>query len=473
MQVILLTDVTLPGYLKYAGPFRIASELRSNGFTVQVIDYATQWSTTELKNILRDYISDQTLWVGFTTTFNSPSISRINRMTKSVDVNKNIYVHYLGRNDIPEILDFIKTINPKTKIVAGGHQADKFSLEKMIDHVVIGQGETAAVHLTKSLLDNQKVEKYLNESKFPYNNFISSTIEYVPEDIIFPGEHLSIEFSRGCTFKCSFCNYPLIGRDLWDFCKPPTLIASEIQRNYDLFKTQGYLVTDDTINDSEEKIEQLHKEITKLPFSLTLSSYARLDLLIAKPRTLDLLYEMGFRNFFFGIETFNHDAGKAIGKGMHPDKLKAGLEDIKRRYPDFLISAGIIFGLPYESRDSMLNTIEYLKSSPIDNVSIAPYGVTRTSTIGSNPEKYQFKVNGNLDWTSAWTTSAEVIDLAKQADQILRPKNKANWTFLSRLMNLGYSYQYLGNTPLTDIIFDAEERKETLRIQYYKKIRKS
>jgi hypothetical protein len=469
MQVILFNDVRLLGYLKYAGPYKIASDLRSKGYTVQVVDYFTFWTTGQLKEIIKDYLTDQTLWVGFTTTFNSNTAGRINRMVRGSTSNlENI----LGRSDIPEIFDFIKKINPRVKLVVGGHKASGLSLSTRIDHIITGQGESSAIALTDNLIQNIDTPRLMSEGSYPYNDFTSSRINYVPEDIIFNGEHLSIEFARGCIFKCSFCNYPLIGKKLWEFVKPATLVADEIRRNYDLFKTQGYLVTDDTINDSEEKVEALHKELTKLPFDLTLSSYARLDLMIAKPHTLDMLYEMGFRNFFFGIETFHHEAGKSIGKGMDPTKIKNGLESIKNKYPDLMLSAGIIYGLPYETKDSIRNTIEYLRNSPLDNVSVAPLGISADSIIGKNPEKFQFDVKGSTDWSSPWMTFDEAEEFARQTDEMLKPKNKACWWFLNRLMNCGFSLDYLARTPLVDCHEEVKKRMLTRRLEYFNKITK-
>ena len=34
-----------------------------------------------------------------------------------------------------------------------------------------------------------------------------------------------------------------------------------------------------------------------------------------------LLKDSGLASAHFGIETLNHQAGKAIGKGLHPDKV--------------------------------------------------------------------------------------------------------------------------------------------------------
>ena len=68
-QVLLFTEVSSPGFGRYAGTYRIATELRDQGFSVQVIEYFTQWSTKELKDIVRYFVTKDTLLVGISTTF--------------------------------------------------------------------------------------------------------------------------------------------------------------------------------------------------------------------------------------------------------------------------------------------------------------------------------------------------------------------------------------------------------------------
>jgi len=467
MNIILFTDINLIGYGKYAGPYRLASELRSNGYTVQVIDFFTKYSNTEFKQILNKFVSDETLWIGFTTTFNDRG-GRLKRQTTVKTLE-----HTLGREDIRELIEHAKSINADAKIVVGGAKADNLSLYSIIDHIIIGQGETAAVSLSASLKNKQLFPRRVTDSEFPYNGFNLSKIEYQPQDIIFNGEHLPIEIARGCIFKCSFCNYPLNGKKTWEYIKQPTTLAEELTRNYELFKTQGYLISDDTLNDSVEKVELLHKSITSLPFDLTLSSYARIDLMLSHPHTLDLLYEMGFRSFFFGIETFNKDAGKAIGKGMSPDKIKKGIEDIKLRYPDLLLSAGLIFGLPHETKESIKETINYLKDSPIDNVTVSPLVINFNSQIGQNPSKYGYEVTNFNNWKNEYMTSEEAEAFTEEANIFLKPKNKISWWFMNRIMNCGYTLEDCKTKTFTsENKEDIRRRVRRLRQEYFEKLMK-
>jgi radical SAM superfamily enzyme YgiQ (UPF0313 family) len=465
MNIILFTDVNILGYGKYAGPYRLASELRSAGYSVQVVDLFTKYSTEQFKQILNKFVSDRTLWLGFTTTFNAQG-GRLARQKIT-----NAVEGVLGRTDILELFEHARSINPKLKIVVGGAKADALSLYRAVDHLIIGQGETSSIELSKALQANLPFPRRVTDIDFPFNGFNNSMIEYQTQDIINDGEHLPIEIARGCIFKCSFCNYPLNGKKMWDYVKQPSVLVHEMQRNYDLFKTQGYLISDDTLNDSVEKVEALHQALTKMPFPVTLGSYARLDLIISHPHTLDLMYEMGSRSFFFGIESLNKKSGQAIGKGMDPDKIKKGLDYIKTRYPDILITGSFIFGLPHETKESLKNTIEYLKVSPIDHFAISPLVIHPGSSIGHDPAKYGYVVEGSKKWKNEFMTSEDAEYFTNEANRFLKPKNKLSYWFMHRVLNCGYTL----DDCQTKIMSPENKRNinnkaQVLHAQYFNKL---
>jgi radical SAM superfamily enzyme YgiQ (UPF0313 family) len=74
---------------------------------------------------------------------------------------------------------------------------------------------------------------------------------------------------------------------------------------------------------------------------------------------------MGFLGHHYGVESFNHEAVKSVGKGMHPDKIKQGILDVKKyfethgsnRYRTLLT---FILGLPGETLDDLTHTTKWL-----------------------------------------------------------------------------------------------------------------
>ena len=68
VDVLIFTDVNTIGFGRYAGAYRVATELRNNGYSVQVIDFLLDLDQNEIEQILQSYISERTLFVGFSTT---------------------------------------------------------------------------------------------------------------------------------------------------------------------------------------------------------------------------------------------------------------------------------------------------------------------------------------------------------------------------------------------------------------------
>ena len=218
-----------------------------------------------------------------------------------------------------------------------------------------------------------------------------------------------------------------------------------MMRNYIDYGTEGYMFSDDTYNDSPDKIKALHEAYKKLPFDLEFSTYARLDLIVSKPETLPILMESGMKSVFFGIESFNHQSAKAVGKGMHPDKIKKALIDIKREYPKLIISTGFISGLPHETKESLSDTLDWLEEGHVDSYSFQVLSISEKSKIGINPKQHGYKFDSNGKWYNDHMTHAEATDIAS------RSKNNAlsSFTFYNRLRNLGYSAEEIRVLDIT------------------------
>jgi hypothetical protein len=139
---------------------------------------------------------------------------------------------------------------------------------------------------------------------------------------------------------------------------------NELMRNYEKWGTTNYIISDDTFNDRDNKIEKLALAVERLPFEPNFTCFIRLDLVISKPHQVDLLIRARCWGHFYGIETFHPQAAKAIGKGMHPDKIKKGLlwirDEFNNRLGLYRGTCGMIAGLPYEPVQSWYDSLDWL-----------------------------------------------------------------------------------------------------------------
>ena len=422
-DVILFTDVNgCFGFGRYAGTYRIATELRDIGLNVQTIDFCMSFTVDEILEILLKYMDSKTQMIGISSTFLvTPDCDVKNRMNMGIINSKSTSVGW-STDDFDIITASIKAINPQCKIVVGGAKI-RYDM-KNVDYWVPGEGENF-------------IRKIFGvEERF---DFTQSTIKWHESDHIFESEHLPIEIARGCIFKCSFCSYNLTGKKRGEYVKPSVVVKEELLRNYDNYGTTGYMFCDDTYNDTVNKVREYHDMIKSLPFSIDFSTYMRLDLIASKPETIDLLYESGCRSVFFGIETFNHEAGKNIGKGMNPNKIKDTLYLLREKWPETVISAGFIAGLPYETEESLYETIDWLKKKdcPIDSPSLQVLSVGKKSKIGNDPFEYGIEIT-NYGWKSKWTDSKRMKEIVESTNfPIIN-----NFTFYNRIKNLGLKKKY-------------------------------
>ena len=383
-NVILLTDFSnVISLEKTLGPYRVASQLRLAGFEVAVIHHLSAFSVNEIKHTLSHMISDKTLFIGVSNYFyfnctdiivhDDQSLQPFDRMPAG-----SFLPH--GHQYNQEIKDLARSINPNCKFVIGGPDAVDIELNRDFDYVVLGYADISSVNLAQHLLDHNVLLnkfyrsifgfKVIDDAKAESFEFVTSTMKYEENDAILPGETMLIEIARGCIFSCSFCSYPLNGKKKLDFIRSVDNLYNEMISNYERFGTTRYVLCDDTLNDSVEKCQLMYNLSRRLPFKLEYWAYTRLDLLAAKPDTIDLLWKSGWRATLFGIETLDANAASLIGKGGSREKLINTLKELKIRYGDDInLTGSFIYGLPHESLESLERTTEWLLSAdcPLDS----------------------------------------------------------------------------------------------------------
>lgn len=179
----------------------------------------------------------------------------------------------------------------------------------------------------------------------------------------------TLEMSRGCRFKCSFCNFPLIGLKEDTSQKELNNQINALNKNYHHHGITQYFIADDTFNDRTEKIEKLAKIVEKLDFTPDFTAFMRLDLLWSKREQWDLLKPARLLSHHYGIETFNVEAAKTIGKGKQAEIGKETLLELQNYFATtnpkdaYIAFATFIIGLPYETKESILDTAKWLNEN--------------------------------------------------------------------------------------------------------------
>lgn len=471
------------------GPYRIATELRDRGYTVQVIDLSSYRTFTKIHElILKKFVDKDTLWIGFSINFCSHIIG-----WPGTD-NPQLLSHLKQKNplldnELRKFIDFAKTLNPKVEFLTGGVRA--YDLSHLGFYHFRGYADESIIKFTDSLCrGNKPIQK--NYQYDVYDNFITSKTKFEKNDIVNYYKSLTMEISRGCIFRCKFCAFPLNGKTKGEWIKRTNNLLEEFIFNYENYGVTDYVFADDTFNDSPQKLELLYNDVfSKLPFKLTFSTYMRLDLLYRYPHTLDLLKESGLDTCCIGIETKNEEAAKIIGKGMSPTKQIEFVEKIKsEQFRDVTILSGWIFGLPTDTKESIIESAKWIlsKNNPIDHNYISHLSLSHSSSYRSyrspfdlNADSYGVKIYldetgypqwyyENKDLTSQWCTKfAQEVYVLEQKTWV----NKKIQTFRRGLyINAGVKKEDIKSLTYSEIDkkYDLKSTENRMNSSYLRNI---
>ena len=472
-NIILLSDstdvMTMP---KTLGSYKVAYTLRQHGYSVAVIHHLSGFSIDEVTQLLEHLVNDQTVFVGVNNFFYSDAGAVEIQDDGGIIIPQislgSILPHGQSLNHAVKAL--IKRKNPKCALVLGGPIAADYQANQDFDYVVTGYAEKSIVNLANHLSRGESLHKsyrslfgftVLTDSVAEGYNFEQSHMEYKDYDGILPRDMLPIEIGRGCIFQCSFCSYPMNGKKKNDYIRHRDLIRKELIDNYKKFGVTTYQIVDDTFNDSVEKCKMMAEISQSLPFKLEYWAYIRLDLLTAHPETIDYLFGNGLRGATFGIETFNDDSAKFIGKGGNRKRQVETLRTIKQRWGSSVgLHGTFIFGLPYETPESLQNTIDWLLDDdcPLDSWSTFALNIrpNTSNTFASNGFISQL----DRDWKKLGYVEDTRPDAKHTIYDISMHKQNLVWR--------NEHFDYLSLKELTNNLRKKSQlsRKLTVSIQY-------
>jgi len=195
---------------------------------------------------------------------------------KNIDFNKYLLIGVSSKtgeqlSSAVEICSFIRETS-KTPIVFGGPHASFFPEQTcnsdLVDFVIVGEGEETLFQLIKEM-DNNKNFKNINGLIFKKNNQIISNParEFLNmENLDLPAYDLidltkyqdkfqsfTIETSRGCPYRCSFCYVHDFHKHKWRSKKVEQSI-NEIKEIISKYAVRKFLISDDNFFVSKKKV---------------------------------------------------------------------------------------------------------------------------------------------------------------------------------------------------------------------------
>lgn len=398
MNHALLFNVHNLGLRRPPGPYRIATILRDQGWDVEVIEFANDWTLEQLQELARSRITSNTRFVGFGVMFNMWNDPG----------TMELFSAWLR-----------KTYPNLTQIIGG--QWPPVHNSNHIDYYITGYAENAMLELIKVLVGSEPTSslkfdpKYFGTKKkvisgnsfYPSYPMKSLMIKYEDRDFIRPDEWLTTEFARGCKFKCPYCTYPILGVK-YDATRDSEDAYSQLQETYDKYGVTNYFVADETFNDRTEKISKFADVVDRLSFDPWFSGFIRADLMITRgEREWEELARMRFVGHFYGIETMNYETAKFIKKGIKTEKLQQGLIDARKYFlthgrKAYRGTIAQVLGLPHETKESVANAFRWLEENwQGEAVMVSPLEIPVDETIDVlSALSFNWKDNGYVEDTT-------------------------------------------------------------------------
>ena len=420
-MVVIFTDSVLD--VRRVRAYRIATELRRSGVTVEVIDYLSQWNFNDLLKEL-DCLTLE--WVGFHSVFCSP-----------VDLEERCRITNLSEDNERQLLDYLKTRG--VSIVVGGSSADIIK-EYFSGLITIEGFADAAIHYVhmhitlgsrleyRSYNGNKVVNANLH---YKVSDMTNLRTDYSPSDFVTDVKEavLPVEISRGCAFKCKFCNYPNQLMPMSQSMRSRRDLSAEIYQNIAM-GVKKFMFVDSTFNDSVQKMQIMKDIQLSAPDRFVFWAFGRVDLLANHPEMIDLMKQIGWNSISLGIETMDRISAAAIGKGKDPQILKRTLLRMRNKFPEQNIVCHMIYGLPFSSDEAFMDGVNWLLSAGIPNqLMVSHLGILNpdnkmyASEISANPTKFGYEVTDStcitLKWKNSWCSYEEARTRSTEIQKVI------------------------------------------------------
>jgi len=268
------------------------------------------------------------------------------------------------------------------------------------DAVAIGEGEQTMLELARAVENGQSlstvkgiVYKYQTKNDDP--EVVYTTLRESIEDLDklpFPARELfdnqsyknhyrqkfgytitSLITSRGCPFQCDFCSRAVFGNAF------RTRSATNIVDEMENVQALGYdriWFADDCFTLNRKRLLSICDEIIRRRLKMEWECLSRVDTIDTE--TAQKMKQAGCVRVFFGIESGNDAVLALMNKKTTVDKARKAVFTTKSA--EIQVGAFFIVGYPGETDKTILDTLKFASSLPLDYLSFTmPYPIPGTS----------------------------------------------------------------------------------------------
>lgn len=302
--------------------------------------------------------------------------------------------------DVIKTARLVKKINKNIKVVLGGPHVIIYPTETManpeIDFLILGEGEEPF----RQLLDNLKQPEKLTEVKnlvFRQNNKVinNQQTEFIEnlDAIPFPARHLApykkyfsvlsanrpvttMFTSRGCPYKCVFCDRPHLGKM---FRARSAHNVLDEMKECQKMGIREIFIYDDTFAVDRQRVLDICHGIKEQKIKIAWDIRTRVN--TVDKEILVALKEAGCQRIHYGVEAGTQRILNLLKKGITLEQVKKAFNLTKKI--GIQTVGYFMIGSPTETKKDILQTIKLMKKLNPDYVHIAittPFPATELYT---------------------------------------------------------------------------------------------
>jgi radical SAM superfamily enzyme YgiQ (UPF0313 family) len=287
-----------------------------------------------------------------------------------------------------EIIALVKSVDKDIITLMGGPHVtslpeESMELSKETDIIVYGEAELTILEVVKALERGDSLSgirgiiyrkggdvrknpprdliKDLDTIPFPARHLIDQDryIWSVPRRGIMP--ITSFMTTRGCPFQCVFCSQRVIfGRSVRHRSNHNSI--EEIKEIYHEHRIKHLVFDDDTLGINKDRAIEFCDMLIAEKMDLTWEGMTRVN--VVSRELLLKMKEAGLNRLSYGVESGNQDILDLIKKGTNLDQIRRAYKLADSVGLETRMS--VIIGLPGETRQTVMDTIKFMKSLKCD-----------------------------------------------------------------------------------------------------------
>ncbi|MCG2724746.1 MAG: B12-binding domain-containing radical SAM protein [Elusimicrobia bacterium] len=286
-------------------------------------------------------------------------------------------------DEMRKISDMAKAINPKIITIGGGAHASGLPYDTLnnssLDIIVVGEGDFTLAEIIngKGLgeIDGifyKKDGKILKNSErtfvkdldlLPFPAWDLFDIEkYAASELLARKTPAGwIETSRGCVFKCAYCNKSVFGNAFRT--KSVKRVIEEMEYMLKLGFKEIHLA-DDAFTTDIKRAKEICREIIKRGLDFPWAPVTGIRIDGVDKELLELMKKAGCYRVYYGIESGNQKVLDGIGKGIKLDQIRKVVKISKE--VGLEVFGFFMIALPGDTECSIRDTINFAKELDLD-----------------------------------------------------------------------------------------------------------